>query len=125
MVIYLVAFVTVALLRSILVEWLQLGASGIAIMGVVTSLIAGSSTITHAHAMGMRLKREQVYMLVRSLQAFVLAGASTYLVIQAIGANAIIPLPAGGAYALILAGYALLFRGQFRPMIVESGVWSS
>jgi len=125
-VIYLVGFVSTTVLGFILVDWLQLGAVGIAIMGAGTSLIAGLGSFTHAHAMGMRLKREQVYILARSLLVFVFAGASTYFVIQAIEANALIRLSAGAAvYAVMLAGYAFFFRGQFRTMLFGFGIWSS
>jgi peptidoglycan biosynthesis protein MviN/MurJ (putative lipid II flippase) len=112
-------------LGYLLVDRWQLGAIGMALVGVANAMCGFIAAAAYARSFGASLNRKQAGLLLQSAVVFLGAGWAANLAMQAVSEALYMLLSGAVTYAAALAAYGFLAREQLRPLLTGTGLWAA
>jgi peptidoglycan biosynthesis protein MviN/MurJ (putative lipid II flippase) len=122
---YLLNAACTLVLGYLLVDRWQLGAIGMALVGVANALCGFIAAAAYARSFGASLNRKQAGLLLQSAAVFLGAGWAADLAMQAVPEGLYRLLSGAVTYAAALAAYGFLAREQLRPLLTGTGLWAA
>lgn len=118
--VYIISAILIFVLGALFIGKLEMDAIGIAIVNGINGSVACLIAIIFAARLGAKLTASQWRLLLRSLFAFVLAGALAWFAMRAMQGQGPVILRlavGGGAYGLVMAIHGILHFRQLRGII--------